>query len=249
MKHYLLAITLDRPDFTLQTWANNFDPANWGRPADGVRIMWVDNGSTADNYARFFSEMTQYKPAYHELLTENRGIAYAVNRMMRVAFEECGADMVTTIGSDIIEPDGWLGLRERAMQTIPNSMLCSIKVSDAATLPIVKERDGITYEVGSLISGNHTISRKCWERFGYYYEPMGIYGPIDFEYCLRIRYHVGPISYQIANARALHLGGRGMNPAAYQARKDESDKAAWPLYHERIRSLRADNLHYRPDWV
>ena len=249
MKHYLLAVTLDRPDFTLQTWANNFDPSRWGRPAKGVRILWVDNGSTADNYALFFDQMAKHKPPYHELLVQNHGIAYAINRMMRVAFEEMGADMVTTIGSDILEPDGWLGLREKAMADIPNSMLCSIKVSDAATLPIVKERDGITYELGPLISGNHTISRKCWERFGYYYEPLGIYGPIDFEYCHRIHYHVGPISYQISSARAQHLGSRGMNPKSYQDLKDESDKYAWPAFHQRVREMNADNLYYTPDWV
>ena len=249
MKHAICCISWDRPEFTKQTWAANLDPLRWGRDAEGVQILWVDNGSTTDNFTEFTKQMMRHRPAYSELLSENSGIAYAVNRMLRVAFVELGCDFVTTMGSDIIEPLGWLGLRERAFRTIPNTALCSIKVSDAATLPIRRTYDDIDIELGPLISGNHTISRSTWEKFGYYYEPLGIYGPIDFEYCARIHYHNGPLSYQIASQRAEHLGTRGRNPKTYQDIKDASDAKAWPLLHQRVREMNADNLYYQPNLI
>lgn len=243
MAHLIGLITWDRLHLTSITAPLNLKPERWGIDPDDVTMMWVDNGSTPANYQAMRRLLHGIGYTYHIRLERNYGIAHAINELYQFGFNRLGVDYVTTIANDIIEPDGYLALRQEAIGAIHTTGVCSIKVDDAATFG-TKRQDGIQYEENLLISGNHTTPRGTFERIGYQYEGYGIYAPIDFDYCARAQ-AAGLRTYQLSGVIAKHLGKN--NDQEYQQQKNASHYAALPEYRARLETYRrGHNLYYKP---
>lgn len=227
MKTAILALTCGRADLTEKTWYNNL------KGFDGP-LYWWDNTDTELRHTMRSCEAYPITKKYES--DTNAGIAVPFNRMMDDAFTD-GADMVITMANDILEPIGWVELLERGMREIPDAGVVSIPPGDnsSGVLRYNREQAGsLTYEVGTVI-GNMAISRRCWAVVGNWYEGYGIYGPIDLDYCARVR-AAGLKTCYLSDYQSKHIGVN--NPTDYQAAKNESLRKSWPLYHERMRGVK-----------
>lgn len=236
----ILALTYGRPEFTVETWRHNF--ANHGA-GDEVRIFWFDNGSTPDELDVMIYEATKWGFAYTQFETKNTGIAYALNWLMKAAFAT-GAKQVVTMANDIKEPAGWLDFRIRASQDIPNTGAVSVPVDRCARYP-GKHVNGWMVEEGTII-GNWLITRECYDKIGGFCMDYGVYGPLDIDYCERMR-AAGLRYYYLHDLHANHIGKKEFNPAAYQAAKMDSLNKSWPAYKRNQKLYRQGKNVYQND--
>lgn len=230
----IIALTCGRPEQTRQTWAANLQP--------GYPVYWWDN-TDGDDWEEIDTICNAYSPDVCFKSTRNLGISHPVNRMMDLAFAD-GFDAVVTMANDLIEAPDWLHKFEQALRIIPRAGIISTPPGGPAdgVLRYPKTQCGhLLIEDGDLI-GNMCIPRHTWEMVGHWYDGFGVYGPIDLEYCARVR---------AAGLRCVYLSqypskniGRD-NPADYQKAKMDSLKKSWGLYKERLSDIKAGNFYYR----
>ena len=243
--HYLCLLTLDRTQETRNTWAEITRKERWGPNTDHVRALWFDNGSNASN----FGELRYIYESYGSIplsqmwsASQNKGIAYAINEMMRYAFEICGAQFVTTMGSDIIEPPSFVHMREAVFNLHKNVGVVATPPQNEK--PTYKDTDRLELDICQPI-GNHTYSRELWEAIGYLREDYGIYGPLDLDYCDRAK-AAGFLSVQITNWPSWHIGTN--NPPDYEAAKQESLKISWKQYLSKRKAYaKGEGIRYVPE--
>jgi GT2 family glycosyltransferase len=226
MKTAILALTCGRIEKTRETFEHNLrgittDVLLWDNSEDDADIAAID--AIAKDYPNIIDVRRMYK---------NLGIAHALNRLMQVAFEENDYDFVITMGNDILEPEGWVSIREHYATEIPRVGIVSIPLAGAARYAIQKHHE-LLWEHGHII-GNFGITRECFEAIGYMPEVYGIYGPIDLEYCDKAM-AANLRTIYVSTMWATHLSGE--NPQEYQQAKDNSLKAAWPIYLDRKRRI------------
>ena len=241
--HWLLFITLNRIHETDRTWSMMLSRERWGPCMDHVKTAWFDNGSDRED----FSELQYLSRLYgghdaHFAEDTNKGIAYAINEMMHYAFEICGAQFVTTMGSDIIEPPSFVHMREAVFNLHKNVGVVATPPQNEK--PKYKDTDRLELDVCQPI-GNHTYSRELWEAIGYLREDYGIYGPLDLDYCDRAK-AAGFLSVQITNWPSWHIGTN--NPPDYEAAKQESLKISWKQYLSKRKAYaKGEGIRYVPE--
>ena len=145
MKTAILTLTCGRLEMTVETWRHNF--ANHG--AGDVRVFWFDNGSTPDELAVMMEEAAKWRFAFTQFETQNKGIAYALNWMMKAAFAT-GAHAVATMANDIKEPNGWLDFRIRAAKDIYHTGVVAVAVDQSTRYP-PKHVNGWMIEEGTKL--------------------------------------------------------------------------------------------------
>jgi hypothetical protein len=225
-KHAILLLTCGRIEETRQTWKHNLKEI----PA---KLYWWDNTSDPDDRYTLLRLSRNYTFHYQRGAGENIGISMPLNRMMDAAFN-AGADCVTTMANDILEPAGYLEARSKAVETFPEAGVIAIPIhqQNCNRYPAKEER-GIRIEDGHII-GNYTIPRATWAAGIRFCETMGIYGPIDLDFCNQV-WAIDKRCIYLSDFEAIHIGTN--NPTEYQAAKDASLALAWPVYEQRNREL------------
>jgi hypothetical protein len=242
-QHWLLFLTLGRVKETDRTWSQMLSRERWGPCMDHVKAAWFDNGSDREDFVEL-NYLSRLYGGHDALFFEdtNKGIAVAINEMMHYAFKERGAQFVTTMGSDIIEPPMFVDIRETVFRMHPEIGICATPPQNDK--PTYAYDDHLQMDICQPI-GNHTYSRQLWESIGYLREDYGIYGPLDLDYCDRAK-AAGFLSVQITNWPSWHIGVN--NDPDYEAAKQASLKISWPQYLEKRKAYaRGEGIRYVPE--
>ena len=235
MKHAIICLSCGRLDETRQTWEHNFQEL----PAQGIQILayFWDNSTDAEDKKQIRKLASKYSGlfvrTYFKQRGKNDGIAAPLNKMTDAAFA-MGADAVTTMANDILEPASYLQARTTAIETFPEAGIIAIPIHQQhCQRYAAKEERGIRIEEGHVI-GNYTIPRAVWEKGVRFCEDMGIYGPIDLDFCNQV-WAANMRCLYLSDLEAIHIGVN--NPPDYQKAKDESLAAAWPVYDVRSKEF------------
>lgn len=220
-KTAICAVTLGRAEYMERTWENNL--GNAGCEYD---LFWLDNGTANDEFHEVSRIGWRFDIKWFDHNEENQGIAPAYNTLMRTAFD-MGYDYVMTMSNDIIEPDNWLINRIEAAEKVDNTGVVAIACNGAHRYP-TDEINGVKIEQGQVI-GNYLITRKAIEVIGYWATKYGIYGPIDLDYCDRLR-QAGLRAYYIHGHTSQHIGEWTPEPDEYQIAKKKSLNVSWQKY-------------------
>ena len=160
----------------------------------------------------------------------NNGIASSINRCLKVAFE-AGADFVTILGNDIIEPATWLQIREEMFHKTGCAVGSIPPHNHYRGCRRYKRQEfcGFGYEIGHII-GNYTISRQCWDLVGKMCEDYDPYGPIDLDYCDRV-FAAGLICCYASDFHSRDIGTPVMgDDEEYEERKKNALMRSWSKY-------------------
>lgn len=234
----ILALTCGRPGFTVETWRHNF--ANHGMK-DAPRVYWFDNGSTPDELRPMMKEAEKYNFVYSHFEAENKGIAYALNHLLQEAARR-GHRQFMTMANDIKEPAGWLYHRLRVAQEIENTGVVAIPVVGSARYGRKKVKDW-EIEEGTVI-GNWLITEQAYNKIGGFCMDYGIYGPLDIDYCERMKV-AGLKYYYLGNFHAAHLGETDRNPPEYERAKKASLNIAWETFKKNQKAYRVGAKIYQ----
>lgn len=222
MKVAVLLLTCGRADMTKKVW-----PSNLARAGYPHGLFWFDNGSPDSEFSEILELTLHMGIEWFFYNKNNSGIAIALNRMMEAAFRR-GYDMVFTMANDIIEPNNWLLNRVNAAQAIPRTGVVAIPVV-SANMYVERNVNGIQINEGGQLIGNYLITRLAYDTIGLLCTEYGNYGPIDLDYCDRMR-AAGLRHYYLAGPYADHIGTVDSNPKDYQEAKAESLAKSWQLY-------------------
>jgi len=161
-----------------------------------------------------------------EFVTINtEGISRALNDGIDL-MKFYGADAVGFLANDITEPVNWLSKKVYALATYPNAGVVASSIH--APVTTVQAED---------IIGNWLISDKAIEAVGYFNEDFHPYGPIDLDYCERVKC-ARLLTYYAIDCHAIH-------PHSHAAGTEYGyDKAAmvansWPVHVENTYRYRA----------
>lgn len=211
----IIALTCGRPEETAKTYVHNLDNLK------NIPLYVWSNEVTQE----VSDIINWYDVVVHVHCSQNLGIAAPLNRLAQMAFDD-GADVVITMANDILEPEGWIEKRIKAIEAIPNVAVVAIPPTGTLIRYTKQNTDGITWENGQVI-GNWAITKETFEKVGKLYEGFGIYGPIDLEYCDRCAKH-GMKTIYLSNEVAEHIGDN--DPPEYKKAKEDSLKESWKIY-------------------
>lgn len=212
----IIALTCGRPKETARTYFHNLGKL------EAIPPLYVWSNKATWDVCEIVDE---YKPIVHVHCSDNMGISAPLNRLAHMAFDD-GADVVITMANDILEPEGWIENRIKAIEAIPNVAVVAIPPTGTLIRYTKQVTNGITWENGQVI-GNWAITKEAFEKVGKLYEGFGIYGPIDLEYCDRCAKH-GMKTIYLSNMVAEHIGDN--DPPEYKKAKMDSLKEAWVIY-------------------
>ena len=115
----------------------------------------------------------------------NKGIAYALNRIMEVADKE-GYDWVVTLDQDSILPKGLLNAYEESIENDNNiAIVCPQVIDLRRTYESIKKEPAHEY-VEKCITSASCTSINAWKRVGKFDEWLFI-DLVDNEFCKRLR--------------------------------------------------------------
>jgi len=231
----ICAVTLGRAEYMEKTWGVNLN--NAGCKYD---LFWLDNGTSNEEFHEISRIAWKFNIQWFEHNKENQGIAPAYNTLMRAAYD-MGYDYIMTMANDIIEPDNWLVNRIEAAEKVDNTGVVAIPCNGAHRYP-TDEINGVKIEQGQVI-GNYLITRKAIDTVGYWNTRYGIYGPIDLDYCDRLR-KAGLRTYYITGYDSHHIGVWKEDADEYQTAKKKSLNASWQKYtYAKERYARGEGLY------
>lgn len=151
------------------------------------------------------------------------GIAQALNVGINTMLGG-GYDAIAFLANDIIEPDGWLAAKVKALKTYQNA---GIVATPFETHDMPQNQH---------IIGNWLISRETIATVGMFNEEFTPYGPIDLDYCDRC--HLSGIkTYYISGSVAVHSGDHCTGDE-YGYNKRALVDQQWPKYLSNLNEYR-----------
>lgn len=222
----IIALTCDRVEETARTWEANLS----GR---AVPVYWWDNSTDPAAQAALDALADRYEIRQRWRPGKNMGIAAPLNYMMRKAFDT-RVDVVITMADDIIEEELWIFKLIEGLEKIPRAGIVASppRMQHMETARYKKNEDSeVAYEEGDVI-GNWAIPKSTFELVGPLPEYYGIYGPIDIDYCARVR-KAGFRTVYRGDMLSQHIG----HTSPVHQEKMESLAKAWPLYHAKINEI------------
>jgi hypothetical protein len=220
MKGAILLLTCGRVEETRRTWENNIPGVS--------NLYWWDNTENEKERNEIIQESKRYDVAFSHIYYRNGGIAKALNYLADMAFAN-GADFITTMANDILEPLGYIQSRALAAEAFPDAGI--IAIPPAETFPhIGVEEKGFCVSEYPHIIGNYTIPATVWKKGARFCEEMGNYGPIDLDFCNQVN-RLGFRCLYLSNMKALHIGHN--NPPAYEEAKAKSMAYGWDVFIKR----------------
>lgn len=237
MKVAILALTCDRPAKMQLTWENNMR-------ADLPIYWWDQSGHHRDQVLATAAPYSDHVRV-QVLSPTNVGIAKPLNYLAAKAFAD-GADLVITMADDILEPIGHVEARVQLATELPDIGVVATPPGPVGVARYGRLRtpSGLFYECGDVI-GNYGITRTAWDRVCGLAEYYGIYGPIDIDYCHRLR-HSGLRAAYVSDFTSTHIDGP--DRAGYAEEKKQSLKNAWATFHHKLHEFkRGQSLYHGVD--
>lgn len=237
----IILLTYGKPLLTDYVWNHNLN--NTGYECHEVDLYWWDNNTEGEEFTELFYSTLNYRIVYSVHSDENVGVAKALNHMMRRAFKN-GAPWVITMGNDIIEPENWAKLRVSAATDIARTGACSIPLPPPGCIRWKQHEIGQwKVEIGGDIIGNYLITRHAWETIGVFCEDYGLHGPVDLDYCFRLRC-AELLHYYLAGFEAQHLGPTHphSNPD-YEKNKKIAVSQGWKTYSDNQKKYKAGEYY------
>lgn len=157
-------------------------------------VIVVDDGSPEPSGSDAVLAQIAHDGSELVRLTENRGIAHALNVGIRIALER-GADFVLTVDQDTLLPHDYaarlldtfaLASSNAAPLQTRIGVVASERVNDTR-LRIADTVDGVATVVEAIQSGS-LVSAHCLRECGWFDERLVI-DTVDTEFCLRISLH------------------------------------------------------------
>lgn len=181
-----------------------------------LEVIWVDDGSTDG----VVDVMKEIQPDISVIKKENRGVASSYNTGMRLS----RGDWIALMDSDFLMPSGWLEKLKEYISKTPDVDIICIGVNGFDNwIGDEMEMNGTKVKEAKTIMGFYVVSRKFFEKIGYFSEEMGWYAPIDIQWSQRAK-QLGAKSYYIPELRISHRGIGDWDSGEYRAKKDESLK-------------------------
>jgi GT2 family glycosyltransferase len=231
MKVAVLMLSFNRYELLKKTLPHNAN--NAGYPFD--LYIW-DNGSTDIRVRQYLDSLHNVKSVIFN--KENAGIAKPFNDMLNVIWQDYDAFLF--MANDIKEPKNWLLHRVTYAQVIPESGMISVacgphnyRQTTINHLPVY---------AGDVI-GQFMITRKVFEKVGYFREDFGLYGPIDNDYNIRCR-QLGFVNYYIPGITANHLDDKDDKKYGYS--KKDKVKETWQQFTQDVQRYADTEACYIP---
>lgn len=125
---------------------------------------------------------------------DQKGIGRACNRALDWAFNNGDSDYLLIMANDIREPKNGIEMRMNAIANTEGEVGICVIPCDRQS-----KRESV------WVASNYMISRKLWEKIGYFTEQWDkTYGPIDLNYSTR-SYLAGFKNINVLGAKAEHL--------------------------------------------
>ena len=193
-----------------------------------VEVLIADNGSK-DGTAKFLKE--QYPSVKLIELSENKGVAFARNRVL----EKASGDYLFILDNDtIVSKEAIEGL-EKFMDEHPEAGICGCKLIDANNQiqDSAKKYPGLNEKISNILNGSQYrysynektratifepvyligacqfVRRKAFEETGFLDEKI-FYGPEDADFCIRVK-KAGWHIYFLPHYSIFHLCRRMTN--------------------------------------
>lgn len=151
-------------------------------------------------------------------VVERLGISAAINEGLKYWFEDNNADAVYICANDIKMPEGYRAKIDEALAAIPETGVVAIHCVES--LPPVQTVNGIDIHPAWGVFGNYLLTRKGFEKVGYWNTEHDPYGMNDSDYCYRL-HKAGFINYYISGLQATHLDNDFGSNTPYRKMKDE----------------------------
>ena len=226
----IIALTCDRIDEAFQTWHHNLKDTPY-------MVYWWDNSQVQANRDKL-AEMAEHFGDRIVQVTNNKaeniGIAKALNNLMQVAFS-LGHEICVTMADDLIEVHDYPRLLVEALDLVPNAGIAASPPSEGSLRYERESTNGIRWETGDVI-GNWAIPKTTFDAVGPLPEYYGIYGPIDLDYCARVR-KAGLLPIYRSDIASRHIGTSTPQTHAYEKQVSLND--SWPIYSQKMRELEA----------
>ncbi|MDD4469478.1 MAG: glycosyltransferase [Acholeplasmataceae bacterium] len=181
-----------------------------------LEVIWVDDGSTDG----VIDVMKEIQPDISVMKKKNKGVANSYNTGMRLS----RGDWIALMDSDFLMPDGWLEKLKEYISKTPDADIICIGINGFDRyIGEEIEINGVKVRETKSIIGFYAISRKFFEKIGYFSEDMGWYAPIDAQFSQRAK-KLGAKSYYIPDIKIYHRGIGAWDSGEYRIKKDESLK-------------------------
>lgn len=193
-----------------------------------VELLWCDNGSTDE---RVIPYMHSLAPTYARCNKTNMGCAKMHNQMMLRA----KGDLLVFLDDDTELQQNWLldmvETYEAVAPFIENGVAgihSLLDLHEPKALGDVVIHPALPPKEDAVFC-TRMLDRQVIKKVGYFCEDYGPYGLVDNEYTSRV-HHSGFTNYYIGSQRAEHLGWDICDGTEYRRMKDESMRAAGPIF-------------------
>jgi glycosyltransferase involved in cell wall biosynthesis len=194
-------------------------------------LLVVDNGST-DGVDDYIASLSPKLLIRH---TENKGVAYSLNKLIKRA----NGEYICHIGNDIEMDCGWLKSMLYYSKKIPTGV-CAIHVVEE--LPEKTKINGEEVHLRKVVFGSKMYRRALVKDLAY--KEWSKYGLEDSDLSLRF-YYQGLYNYYIPGYKGIHVGEDHRDKGAYRKMKWEELAKAEIGYLESIKEYKKnDNSIY-----
>lgn len=192
-----------------------------GLPWDQLELLVCDQGSTDGSQAYLHEH---FRFGYFRQNKFNEGIGRSFNQLMLRA----KGDYICLMGTDIVNPSGWLKTLLEYAEAVPNSGIVGIKcTAEIPPLQTKPDKNGNPRSAHYLtptcdkVFGTMMFSRKVFESVGGFHEGFHPYGFEDSDFNNRITL-AGFNSFYVPDLASEHIGGDVGENSVYRRMKDES---------------------------
>lgn len=238
MKVGVILLTCGRADLTQRVVDRSFFNSGYNAP-----VFWVDNGSEYNDFMRIAA---LYPYTEVDRFEENRGIATAINKGIRMA-QAADCDAIVTFANDIMMPDGWLAAMVRAAGSIEKTGMVGIHCVE--TLPPAQYLNGVKVHPTFAPFGNALITMEAIRAVGIFNEDFDPYGMQDTDFGYRTTM-AGFRNYYLPYLQSEHIGHDVGQDSEYRRMKDAGlDKAGQVWRDAKARYDETGNYTiFYPEW-
>lgn len=168
------------------------------------------------------------------------GIAAAINYGLKYFFEDRDYKYVAICANDIVMPPGWLNKMIHDAEIIPETGMSAIHCVEG--LPDEQTINGIKVHPAWGVFGNTLLTKKAFDKIGYFNTDHDPYGMQDSDYCYRL-HKAGFINYYISMLKAEHIGADVGSETEYRKMKDTGLSKAGETFGKWKEVYDKGNLH------
>lgn len=220
----ILYLTIDRWPSARDNLLANL--TRGGIPADGIELLWCDNGSKSEELIDAFKNLSYL--SYARLNRENEGITRALNQLI---IRTTGRHIVQ-LGNDYEMPDGWLRKMVEYAEVVEGAGMVGIPWCPGHRGEITDVGGGVRAHLNGYTQpmfGVKLLTRAMLDHIGGFDEKLHPYGLCDTDMHQRACL-AGFKNFYIPDLMSKHLGTGDADKGEYRQMKDFSIKANGPYF-------------------